>query len=304
MQSWRRAPRLLCRSADALEILYRRDTPGFGNTLRYLATSSNYVKQSSNINTPHVQNFDWRGLGVAGLAASALLYSWIAGQGEGVSCSAPVATAGAFKAGLPSYSKDEVSKHNSKATGIWVTYKDGVYDVSKWVDIHPGGSSRLMLAAGGPIDPFWAMYAQHNTEQVKLILEEYRIGNLEGGSAPVGDPYENEPKDRHPSLLVRSTAPMNAETPLELLAEVLLTPNDIFYIRNHLPVPEIDKKNYKLRVEGEGLKSLVLDMDALKARFKKHTIVATIQCTGNRRKDLMDCTCDCICIDKQWPLCI
>jgi len=219
-----------------------------------------------------------------------LLYSCLGSQDDGASCSAPVATAGSFKAGLPMYSKEEVSKHKSKATGVWVTYKDGVYDVSQWVDIHPGGSSRLMLAAGGPIDPFWAMYAQHNTDQVKEILEEYRIGNLEGGSAPVGDPYENEPKDRHPSLLVRSTAPMNAETPLELLSEVLLTPNDIFYIRNHLPVPDIDKSKYKVHIGGEGLKSIVLDMESLKKNFKKHTIVATIQCTGNRRKDLMDCT--------------
>ena len=64
----------------------------------------------------------------------------------------------------------------------------------------------------------------------------------------------------------------------------------IFYIRNHLPVPEIDKSKYELRIGGEGLKNLVLDMDTLKKNFKKHTIVATIQCTGNRRKDLMDCT--------------
>lgn len=279
--------RVLCRSAKALESLIRRDSTEFSRISRSVATSA----YSSTGKQKFPENTHWKSVGAAGLAASALVYSWLGSQGDGgASCSAPVATAGAFKAELPSFSKDEVAKHNSKQTGIWVTYKDGVYDVSKWVDIHPGGSSRLMLAAGGPIDPFWAMYAQHNTDQVKEILEEYRIGNLEGGSAPVGDPYENEPKDRHPSLLVRSTAPMNAETPLELLSEVLLTPNDIFYIRNHLPVPEIDKTKYEVHVGGEGLKSLTLDLETLKRNFKKHTIVATIQCTGNRRKDLMDCT--------------
>ena len=35
-----------------------------------------------------------------------------------------------------------------------------------------------MLAAGGAIDPFWAMYAQHNTAEVRQMLEGYRIGNL------------------------------------------------------------------------------------------------------------------------------
>lgn len=35
-----------------------------------------------------------------------------------------------------------------------------------------------MLAAGGAIDPFWAMYAQHQTAEVHKILEAYRIGDL------------------------------------------------------------------------------------------------------------------------------
>jgi hypothetical protein len=47
-----------------------------------------------------------------------------------------------------------------------VTYKDGVYDVTRFLELHPGGAQRLMLAAGGAIDPFWAMYQQHNNDQV------------------------------------------------------------------------------------------------------------------------------------------
>ncbi len=106
---------------------------------------------------------------------------------------------------------------------------------------------------------------------------------------PVKNPYVDQPTDRHPSLGVRSKEPLNAETPLELLAESLLTPNEIFYIRNHLPVPmRLSDDTYTLRVGGDGLKSRRLSLGDLKKRFKQHTIVATIQCTGNRRKDLMD----------------
>jgi sulfite oxidase len=62
-------------------------------------------------------------------------------------------------------------------TGIWVTYKDGVYDVTKFVEQHPGGAARLMLAAGGSIDPFWAMYQQHNNDQVDAEpLAESAVG--------------------------------------------------------------------------------------------------------------------------------
>lgn len=71
-----------------------------------------------------------------------------------------------------------MADHSNRADRVWVTYKDGVYDVTDFLDMHPGGAQRLMLAAGGAIDPFWAMYAQHNTDEVCQMLEGYRIGNL------------------------------------------------------------------------------------------------------------------------------
>lgn len=185
---------------------------------------------------------------------------------------------------------EDVANHRTKATGIWVTYKDNVYDVTEWVDIHPGGADKLMLAAGGPIDAFWAMYQQHNTDQVKATLETYRIGKLKAGSIPklnAADPYANEPKDRLPALVVRSQNPMNAETPLSLLAESFITPTPLFYIRNHLPVPDIDPKTYKLKIEGQGNVSrpIELSLEDLKTKFQQHTITATMQCTGNRRDE-------------------
>ena len=54
------------------------------------------------------------------------------------------------------------------------------------IDQHPGGGARIMLAAGGAIDPFWAMYAQHQTAEVRKILEGYRIGSLVSFLACVG----------------------------------------------------------------------------------------------------------------------
>ncbi|KAG7674470.1 hypothetical protein Ndes2526B_g05201 [Nannochloris sp. 'desiccata'] len=188
--------------------------------------------------------------------------------------------------GLPEYDKEEVAKHKTKDDRVWVTYKDGVYDVTEWIDQHPGGSVRVMMAAGGAIDPYWAMYAQHNTEQVRTILEGYRIGRLKGGAPPVENPYANEPKDRLAALQVRSKQPMNAETPLEFLSDSLITPSELFYIRNHLPVPEVDLKNYKLQIGGEGLRELTFTLEDLKTKFKKHSITAVLQCTGNRRVDL------------------
>ena len=78
----------------------------------------------------------------------------------------------------PVYSTEEVSQHNSHEKGIWVTYKGNVYDITDFVANHPGGSEKIILAAGGALEPFWALYAVHNNEHVLELLAEYRIGSL------------------------------------------------------------------------------------------------------------------------------
>ena len=52
-----------------------------------------------------------------------------------------------------------------KDTRIWVTFRDGVYDVTEFVADHPGGH-KILLAAGGAVEPFWALYGAHKTAHV------------------------------------------------------------------------------------------------------------------------------------------
>ncbi|GFR42777.1 hypothetical protein Agub_g3739 [Astrephomene gubernaculifera] len=194
--------------------------------------------------------------------------------------------------GRPIYTREEVAKHKTPKDRVWVTYKDGVYDITEFVEMHPGGASKILLAAGGSVEPFWALYQQHRKAEVLQILEPYRIGSLEGGAAAAAeaaaagaDPYASDPA-RHPALIPRSQRPFNGETPGSLLAANPITPNDIFYIRNHLPVPHVDEKSYKLKVEGEGTRTLDLSLEELKTRFRKHNVTATVQCSGNRRNEM------------------
>lgn len=51
-------------------------------------------------------------------------------------------------AGLPEYTREEVARHSSREGGgrVWVTYKDGVYDVTPFLDYHPGGGGRILQA--------------------------------------------------------------------------------------------------------------------------------------------------------------
>jgi len=57
-------------------------------------------------------------------------------------------------------------------------------------------------------------------------------------------------------------------------------------VRNHLPVPIIDPKEYELEIEGIGIKPVHLSLNDLKTKFKKHVVTSTIQCAGNRRSEL------------------
>lgn len=64
---------------------------------------------------------------------------------------------GEIRDDLPFFTKTDVANHKTLETGIWVTYKEGVYDITEFIRNHPGGESKIKMAIGGPIDPFWKM---------------------------------------------------------------------------------------------------------------------------------------------------
>jgi len=194
--------------------------------------------------------------------------------------------------GLKDYSIDEVGEHDSIEKKIWVTYKNGVYDITEFIPLHPG-AEKLLMAAGGSVEPFWRMYAVHlNNKVIYEMLEQYRIGNLKQEDVESqkesllnsDDPFANAPS-RHPALLVNQAKPFNAETPLAIITDSFLTPADLFFVRSHLPIPDIDPKEYELEVGGIGCQDLTLTLEDLK-KLPKHTIVSALQCGGNRRLEM------------------
>ncbi|XP_017107415.2 sulfite oxidase, mitochondrial [Drosophila bipectinata] len=191
---------------------------------------------------------------------------------------------------LPTYKPAQVESHNSAESRIWVSYGLGVYDVTDFAENHPGGD-KIMMAAGSAIDPFWAIYQQHNTQEVLELLEGFRVGNLEGGLAEsnveteLGSPWAQEPQ-RHALLKPASKRPFNAEPPIGMLAENFLTPNELFYVRNHLPVPVIKEEEYELEIEtGAAKPPLTLNLAGIRA-LPKHSVTAAIMCGGNRRSEM------------------
>ncbi|KAJ3031370.1 hypothetical protein HDV00_008370 [Rhizophlyctis rosea] len=198
------------------------------------------------------------------------------------------------------FTRTDVSHHTTKQTGIWIIHNNGVYDITSFVDIHPGGE-RIFMAAGKSIDPFWSVFTIHHSPETYDILEQYRIGDLTPDDDPalaeemhkkeveaLGQLFANDPK-RDPSLIVRSAQPCNAETPKPELSAHFVTPNYKFYVRNHLPVPHVDEEDFALEVEGPGITDgFRLSLEDLKSRFRRTDVMVTMQCAGNRRKDMKD----------------
>lgn len=197
---------------------------------------------------------------------------------------------GAIRGDLPTYTLAQVATHKNKQKRIWVTYKNGVYDITDYVSSHPGGS-KILLAAGGSMEPFWNMYAVHKHPEILSIAETLRIGNITEVSVDettnTDDPYANEPK-RSPLLIPSSKKPFNAEPSPELLVDNFVTPNDIFFVRNHLPVPNIDESDWYLEVVGPNNKQTCYLACRLQMCFKKKTTMAALQCAGDRRNEMIE----------------
>lgn len=209
---------------------------------------------------------------------------------------------------LPVYRASEVALHKTKQTGIWVTYKDGVYDITKFIPNHPGGQEKIKLAAGSSIDSYWNIYRQHFNSKLPLqILESLRIGNLHADDINANakeslklnatDPFNSDPT--LPGILkVHSLKPINAEAPGFILTDSWITPSDAWFVRNHHPCPalKVDEQEYKIRITGipttdksddpNSKQQKTFTLHDLKNKFKKHTVISTLQCGGNRRDEM------------------
>lgn len=62
--------------------------------------------------------------------------------------------------------------------------------------------------------------------------------------------------------------------------------SELFYVRNHLPVPVVDPEEYILELEGPGGETQSLTLEDLKTKFPKVSVTSVVQCAGNRRSEL------------------
>ena len=74
------------------------------------------------------------------------------------------------------YTMEEIAKHNSKES-CWTVIRGKVYDLTSWIDKHPGGADKILRICGK--DGTDLFVKQHGgKEKPEKILEDFEIGTL------------------------------------------------------------------------------------------------------------------------------
>ncbi|KAK0173064.1 hypothetical protein PV328_006317 [Microctonus aethiopoides] len=271
-----------CRNYGLLRIV--------GNAFHHIPAHEYFSnKQQNNTSNSYKYNFSKYFISAALTSSTIAFYYYINLDKNPLHALEKKEIVGARIPNLKTYTMEEIGKHDNKKDGIWIYYKEGVYDITNFVDKHPGGASKIIMAAGASIEPFWGIFANHNVPEIHNLLESMRIGNLEINesnekSVDSNDPYANDPK-RHKALKVNGPKPFCGEPPAPMLVESFYTPLDLFYVRNHLPVPEVDIKNYELEIAIEDDTKKILNFEAIK-KYPKYSVTTALMCGGNRRSEM------------------
>ena len=82
-------------------------------------------------------------------------------------------------------------------------------------------------------------------------------------------------------LIIRQKEPRNLESPFDQI-DSYLTPTELFYIRSHFPIPNLDRASYQLGIDGAVRRPFALSYEELRS-MRSETRVATLECAGNSR---------------------
>jgi DMSO/TMAO reductase YedYZ molybdopterin-dependent catalytic subunit len=91
----------------------------------------------------------------------------------------------------------------------------------------------------------------------------------------------SEFQNPEPDLIVRSSRPLDAESPVEVF-DRFLTPNRLFFVRSHFGPPALGLSPWTLEIDGLVERPLRFSLDDLKG-LEKVTLPAVLQCSGNGR---------------------
>ena len=82
-------------------------------------------------------------------------------------------------------------------------------------------------------------------------------------------------------MIMHNDRPEDLETPASYFDQ-WLTPNDVFFVRQHLPRPVVQEVDYRLSIGGRASRQIQLSAGELR-RLPQYTVPAVLECTGNGR---------------------
>ena len=81
-------------------------------------------------------------------------------------------------AGERLYDVSEVARHTSADVGQWVILKDRVYDLTRFLHLHPGGPRILTENVGLDATGEYQAVLHHENSEIEAMLSSYRIGRV------------------------------------------------------------------------------------------------------------------------------
>jgi fatty acid desaturase/predicted heme/steroid binding protein len=83
---------------------------------------------------------------------------------------------------MKQYTWEEVAQHNTESSA-WVYIGNQVYDITPWLDRHPGGKEILLLTAGRDISDLFVTYHPF-TDKAAEVLQKFHIGEVSSTEFP------------------------------------------------------------------------------------------------------------------------
>ncbi|KAL5108211.1 Cytochrome b5 [Taenia crassiceps] len=99
--------------------------------------------------------------------------------------------------GVPTFSLEEIKKHKSE-NDCWIVIHDKVYDVSKFLDQHPGGDFVILESGGGYATE--AFEDVGHSEAARRLMKEYCIGVIKDDRESHLKFSSNYSRDRKPNF--------------------------------------------------------------------------------------------------------
>ena len=82
-------------------------------------------------------------------------------------------------------------------------------------------------------------------------------------------------------MLLHNDRPEDLETPAQYF-DTWITPNDVFFVRQHIPRPSVQAEGFRVTLSGRVEKPLPLSLADIE-KLQQHTVAATLECTGDGR---------------------